>query len=67
MRMAFEWHLPSRKPTATCICKTGCYAILKTLRPRLDPQKSEWNVDQRRLINGKDYKRRVRALDNSAA
>ncbi len=38
---------------------------LKTPQPRLDPRKSEWHVGQSRPVNGKVYKRRVRALDKT--
>ncbi len=36
--------------------------LLETPQPRLDPQKSEWHDGQRRLVTGKVYSRRVRAL-----
>ncbi len=66
-KLTFPPHsiLRSRRLAAQNVFVELGVVLLNTPKPRLDPQKSEWHDGQRRLVYGKVYKRRVRALDNT--
>ncbi len=47
------------------LVEQGVVFYLKPPATYRSPEISEWHDDQRRLVNGKVYKRRVRALDKT--